>query len=94
MAKELDGFPEQSRCELVGWGRFLDGKVWSIRRGVDFHTETNAVRAGVNMAKFRLGLDGVVRTRIVDKTPGKEAMVVQWVPESDPACKHRHKGKG
>jgi hypothetical protein len=80
MAKVLDTFPDRmTRCRLQGWGRFLDGKVWSIQRGVDFKVEIAEARSGMLMARKRLGMTGRVKTMTVDSTPGKEVLVVQYV---------------
>jgi uncharacterized protein YlaN (UPF0358 family) len=64
------------------WERFLDGQVWRLQRGVDFAGEVANARSGLYMARRRrYGTSGesdyIVRTIVVDRTIGKEVLLVQ-----------------
>jgi phage baseplate assembly protein gpV len=62
MADKLKDFPANRRNLNIN--RFLDGAVWHLKRGVDFSTDTGAMRQCLYAAARRLGVKA--RVQMVD----------------------------
>jgi len=79
MAKELDTFPERPGGRRIAgesfYNRFLDGKIWKLKRGEDFHCTTESARASAWKAAKVMGVS--VQTAIQG-----DFLVIQAVSET------------
>jgi hypothetical protein len=75
MARRLDTFPAASSARYP-WDEWLDGSVWELVRGDDFHAKPTTFRSNAQTQAKRRG--GRARTKAAE-TGGREAVVLQFV---------------
>jgi hypothetical protein len=75
MARRLDTFPAATGARYP-WDEWLDGSVWELVRGDDFHAKMTTFRSNAQIQAKRRG--GRVRTKTVD-AGGREGVALQFV---------------
>lgn len=79
MARKLDKFPKASRQSKYPWSDWLNGEPWLLRRGEDYKTSSESMRAIASKAAIAAGKR--VRTQIITDQDGTEALVIQARPD-------------
>ena len=75
MAKKLDSFPETARVsqDKYPWGDWLDGSIWELTMGEDFHIKPESFKTGAQQkARDRNGRLRVAR-------PSENVLVIQFI---------------
>jgi hypothetical protein len=85
MAKRLDGFPRDKEPRRYPWHEWTDGSAWEIRRGDDYDSDTENMRANLHMKADTLGIK--VRTKKVRDESG-EGLVFQFYDPDESEAKH------
>jgi hypothetical protein len=79
MARPLKEFPKATRRSKYPWAEWLNGKPWMLRRGEDYETSSESMRAIASKAAIAAGKR--VRTQITTDQDGNEALVIQAYTE-------------
>ena len=74
MARRMETFPAAAGARYP-WDDWLDGSVWELVRGEDFHSKASTFRANAQIQAKRRG--GRVRSKSMDAS-GREALVIQF----------------
>ena len=46
-------FPGRGKWSPYPWDEWMDGRIWRVRRGVDFHSQSSSFRVTVQTQAFR-----------------------------------------
>jgi hypothetical protein len=74
VARKLESFPAATGARYP-WDEWLDGSVWELVRGVDFHAKATTFRTNAQIQAKKRG--GRVRSKAVE-AGGHEAVVIQF----------------
>lgn len=78
-AKVLAEFPDQKRRSKYPWEEWLDGRVFLLRKGEQYNTGTETMRAVASSAAKKAGKK--LRSKITKDEDGCEALVIQAVDQ-------------
>ena len=73
--KILDEFPDPKRRGKYPWDEWLDGKVRLLRKGDQYTTSTDTMRAVASNAAKKAGKR--LRTKVTKDDDGCEALIIQ-----------------
>jgi hypothetical protein len=85
MAKRLDTFPRDKEPRRYPWHEWTDRSAWEIRRGDDYDSGTENMRANLHMKAETLGIK--VRTKKVRDERG-EGLVFQFYDPDESEANH------
>jgi hypothetical protein len=75
VATKLNDFPSRKRRSKYPWAEWLDGSTWKLRRGEDFQTTGESMRATAVKAAQAAGKN--IRTQVTTDQDGTEVLVLQ-----------------
>lgn len=74
MAKILEEFTFARDTRNRPWDKWLDGQIWQLKKGVDFHGRITSMRGGASSQAKKRGK--ALRSHVVDDN----TLVIQAVP--------------